>query len=137
MGSEFTANLLDAIVLGDVHAVVYILSKTNHNFEKHIDSRGNNVFHFCSTHEGETLTSLLIQYNAGSCVNMSNDVGETPLFWHCRNNCLLGATVLLCNKADPEIPTIFGMTPLQIALANKNEDMCNLLYSFGARKCSS
>ena len=134
MGSEFTANLLDAVALGDANAVVYILSKTNHNFEKHIDAEGNNVLHYCASVESETLTSLLIQYNAVNCVNMINSAGETPLHWHCRNSCMLGASVLLSNKADPDITNLQGISPLQIAVLNKNDDLCNLLYSFGAKK---
>lgn len=107
----FIDNLLDAMVLGEVEAVMHILQTSLGNAASHdsannrlqhaVDSEGNTILHWCGDTHSEVYTQLFLDYGAYTCVNMVNAAGEAPLHVHAREGCLFGVTSLLTHGADP------------------------------------
>jgi len=133
--STFTNNLLDAVSFGDHEAVNFILSKTNHNFDQHLDGKGNNVLHYCASREAEGLAAVLIsQYNASSIINKVNKNKESALYLHCKFGCKVGVACLLYHGAIADITSRDGVTPLDLATQLVDQDIANMLRSYGAKK---
>lgn len=133
--STFTNNLLDAVSFGDHEAVHFILSKTNHNFDRHLDEEGNNVLHYCASVEAEGLVPVLIcQYSATSIINKVNKNNESALHFHCQFGCKVGVACLLYHGAVVDMVSKSGVSPLDIALQLEDQDIADMLRSYGAKK---
>jgi ankyrin repeat protein len=133
--STFTSNLLDAVAFGDFETVNFILSKTNHNFDNHLDEKGNNVLHYCASLEAEGLAPVLIcQYNASSVINKLNKNKESPLHFHCKFGCKVGVACLLYHGAIVDIVSTDGITPMEYALKLDDDEIANMMRSYGAKK---
>ncbi|KAE9971558.1 hypothetical protein EG328_005508 [Venturia inaequalis] len=57
--------------------------------------------------------------------------GRTVLYTACEHGRYKAAVELLARKADPQLPTILGLTPLHIAAASGHTSICNLLLQHG------
>lgn len=78
----------------------------------------------------ETITTLL---QNGANANLQMD-DKTPLFWAVMENNGDAVKILLMYNADCNIPTITGITPLDLARIYRNQDMANLLIEAGAKE---
>jgi ankyrin repeat protein len=74
----------------------------------------------------ETIVSL------GGDPNLQNNNGETALLWAAKLNRAAAVQILLAGKADPNIKSHTGVTPLKVSEGEGFEEITKLLRAFGA-----
>ena len=77
------------------------------------------------------VTIVLLLLSKGADVNAGNDLKMTALHLCAQFNYPDLAKVLLENKADPNVRTKTGITPLRLAVANKNRGVADIIRAAG------
>jgi len=125
------ANLTQAIRRGDVKKVQAILAKNPQLVDSREGKFGSPPLHTAVSKHQVTIVKLLLQ--SGADVNAGNDMRITALHLCAQFNYPDLARLLLDNGADPNILTKTGVSPLRLALANRNERVAEVLRSGGGR----
>mmetsp|Transcript_5440 Transcript_5440/g.5593 ORF Transcript_5440/g.5593 Transcript_5440/m.5593 type:complete len:134 (+) Transcript_5440:310-711(+) len=127
---EYQFAIVDAISKGDEEAVLFLL-RIGASLHK-VDEFGRTPLHWTAfTNGGERLVPLLVSH--GAHLNTRDGLGQTALHLHCMNGRAYGVGCLLFHGADVNIRTkTTKLTALQIASANKNNELTTILLAYGA-----
>eukprot|EP01098_Paradermamoeba_levis_P001693 TRINITY_DN11953_c0_g1_i1.p1 TRINITY_DN11953_c0_g1~~TRINITY_DN11953_c0_g1_i1.p1 ORF type:complete len:770 (+),score=218.43 TRINITY_DN11953_c0_g1_i1:272-2311(+) len=132
--SNGASPLLSAVMNNcELEMIAYLVKIGADIFATNVD--GNSLFHYAVRykHDDTVYIKLLVFVLAqGVNVNGTNFKMETPLHLAVANKKFLGLTFLLLNKADPNVYSRQGYTPLHISLMMCNQIMVQLLIKGGA-----
>jgi hypothetical protein len=95
------------------------------------DSSIKALYQAVRDHDAAKITALL---NAGADVDEKDWLGYTPLHWACYFGYADVAQVLLVCKADPNLKSDTGRTPIAIATAMNYDNIADLLRQRGAKE---
>jgi ankyrin repeat protein len=133
MSSEDVIRAHAACVSGDLKTLEEIFEQ---HWEKHnkldldrhfLDKNGHNctLMHKAARNNQADLMDFLFQ--KGASVSTTDQIGATPLFYACLGNCIDAVTFLSSHGAQVNIRDKREVSPLQIALAENQYELADLL----------
>jgi len=123
--------LIDAVLLGDQHAIRHILS-IGGNINSS-DERGLTPLHWSAASDaGEELVPVLL--SLGSKLDTRDKLGHTPLHLHSAKGRLFGVSCLLNQGCDSNARVHKTLqTPLHLACNNDHPEVSRVLLAYGAK----
>lgn len=130
LDEDIGEELLDACVNGDFEHAHWILhSDLEGNYSNWAEPEQHvSILHTLAYHDLLEACKLLLSYGADP--NITNNNGETPLFWAVRMNCFAVVLTLLENGADTNIVDKSGSSPLHYACCHAVPEVIPLLLSY-------